>query len=271
MRTNNPLISVIIPAYNEENYIGNCLDSLMGQDDCSSFEIIVADNGSTDNTANIVRQYQGVILVHAASRGVAHARQAAFEKSKGSIIVSTDADCTFSSSWLSKIEKQFKDSSIAGLAGNYQFVNASLWARIFPYLGAVFVYLNYSLFNKTIYASAANLSYRKKFVNKYSTIETQGSDERGIVEQLTQHGRVKVILNNPVYTSARRVRKGFLHGVFVTIGYYYTYNVWQTKRKGYSSIGHQPVIRTEQESSLEYIERFLFLLIAVLVLVLLFK
>ncbi len=271
MKDNYPLISVIIPAFNEENYIDKCLESLLRQKDCSGFEIIVADNGSTDNTTDIVNKYNIVILVNEPKRGVASARQAALEKAKGSIIVSTDADCTFSTNWLSKIEKNFQDDSIAGLAGNYHFVEAPLWARVFPFLGAVFVFLWYTLFRKTIYASAANLSYRKKYVQKYSTTQTQGSDERGIVKQLIEHGKVKVVLNNPVYTSARRVRKGFLHGVFVTIGYYYSYNVWQTKRRGYSRIGHQPVIRSEQESYLEYIERFIFLIILVLILVLILK
>ncbi len=140
MKTNKPLMSVIVPAYNEANYIGQCLDSLLRQKGCSSFEIIVADNGSDDNTVSIVKNYNGVILVNATQRGVAYARQAAFEQAKGSIIVSTDADCTFSRTWLSKIENQLKDSSITGLAGNYHFVNAPLWARIFPYLGAVFTF-----------------------------------------------------------------------------------------------------------------------------------
>ena len=221
----NPLISVIIPAYNEENYLDDCLSSLLAQKKCSKFEVIVVNNGSTDSTEDIVNKYNKVILVQAPKRGVAFARQAAFLRAKGSIIVSTDADCTYANDWLSKIEAQFKNSNISGLAGNYHFINAPLWAKVFPFMGAVFVWLVYLLTKKTIYASAANLSFRKKYVHSYSTLETQGSDERGIVKQLAMHGRVKVILNNPVYTSARRVRKGFFHGVFVTIGYYYSYNV----------------------------------------------
>jgi glycosyltransferase involved in cell wall biosynthesis len=268
----SPYISVIIPAYNEENYISRCLDSLLAQKNCSNFEVIVADNNSTDNTAQIVKAYRRVILVNASNRGVAFARQAALEKAAGEIIVSTDADCTFSSLWLSKIEAQFRNNNISGLAGNYHFINAPLWARVFPYLGAVLVWMIYLITGKTIYASAANLSFRRKYVTGYSTLETQGSDERGIILQLRKRGKIKVILNNPVFTSARRVRKGFFHGVFVTIGYYYSYNVWQTRKKGYSAIGHQPVVRSEESDSLlESLERYFIIFILILILVLVFK
>ena len=272
MRPQTPLISVIIPAYNEQNYIGSCLDSLIRQINCSSYEIIVADNGSNDSTIKIVKKYSEVILVKAPVRGVVSARQAALEKARGKIIVSTDADCLFKDNWLSNIEKEFNNNKIGAVAGHYYFVNAPLWAKIFPTLGAILVWLIYFLTGKTIYASAANLSFRREYFNKYSTTLTQGADERGVIKQILPQAKVKVTLKNPVYTSARRVRNGFFHGTFVTIGYYYSYNVWQTKKLGYSPIGHQPVIRSEDgQSILELIERFVFILLSIFILVLIFK
>jgi glycosyltransferase involved in cell wall biosynthesis len=270
---NKPLISVIIPAYNEANYIVNCLDSLANQIHSPEHEIIVCDNGSTDGTVELVKNHKlKPRLVIESTRGVANARQAGLEVAQGEIIVSTDADCLFKTNWLEKIEIQFKDKTVVGVAGNYHFMNAPLWARVLPYLGSVLVWLIYIVTKKTIYASAANLSFRKKYTNGYSLLETQGSDERGIIKQLVKNGRVKVILKNPVYTSARRVRKGIFHGIFVTIGYYYTFNVWQTKKQGYSSIGHQPVIRTEDDDSVwGLVERYLFFLILVIFLTILFK
>lgn len=50
------LLSVIIPMYNVEEYIGKCLDSVLSQD-FKDFEIIVVDDGSTDNSNSIVREY----------------------------------------------------------------------------------------------------------------------------------------------------------------------------------------------------------------------
>ena len=48
-------VSVVIPAYNEEKYIGRCLDSLVAQKTKYEFEVIVVDNNSTDNTRTIAR------------------------------------------------------------------------------------------------------------------------------------------------------------------------------------------------------------------------
>ena len=53
---NNPLISVIIPVYNAEPFLPACLDSVLSQD-YSSFEILVIDDGSTDNSAAIIDRY----------------------------------------------------------------------------------------------------------------------------------------------------------------------------------------------------------------------
>src|SRR5690606_6517251 len=52
----NPLISIIVTVYNLENYIGECLESLV-QQDFSSYEIVVVDNGSLDNSPEICRAY----------------------------------------------------------------------------------------------------------------------------------------------------------------------------------------------------------------------
>nr|MBP7821211.1 hypothetical protein [Candidatus Saccharibacteria bacterium] len=71
------------------------------------------------------------------------------------------------------------------------------------------------------------------------------ADERGVVVEVSKHGKFYTILTNPVLTSSRRVNQGFLHSIFVTVGYYYAYNVWQTKKNGKSSIGGHPVIRND--------------------------
>ena len=239
-------ISVIIPAYNEENYISACLDSLMAQTNAPVYEVIVADNGSQDKTVQIAKKYANVRIVHARHRGVAHARQAGLDAALGEIIVSTDADCTFRNDWLAKIWKEYaKNTTLAGVAGHYYFYNGPLWTKVFPTMGAVLVWMIYKVFGVTIYASAANLSFRRTAFNTYDCSQPQGSDERGVVEQIKHHGKVKVILHNPVHTSARRLRKGFFYAIFVTLGYYYSYNVWKTKKEGKSTIGHQPLIRDE--------------------------
>jgi len=101
-------ISVVIPAYNEERYLGRCLQALRAQSyPASRFEIIVVDNGSTDATADIARCF-GVRIVSEPRKGVARARQTGFEAARSEIIASTDADTTVPAFWLARIAAHFE-------------------------------------------------------------------------------------------------------------------------------------------------------------------
>jgi len=55
------MISVVIPALNEEKYLPDCLKSLRNQDYTGTYEIIIADNGSTDNTVRIAQDFKPVL------------------------------------------------------------------------------------------------------------------------------------------------------------------------------------------------------------------
>ncbi len=241
----NIQISVIIPAYNEADFLPRCLKSLNAQIDAPNFEVIVVDNASTDETATVAKEY-GARVIYEPTQGVVHAREDGLRAAKGNIIVSTDADSFFRPTWLAYIGTFFDThEGASGLAGHYYFYKAALWAKIFPPLGAVAVWMLTLATHRPIYVSGANLSFRKKAFSGYDTRFYQGADERGVLLQLVDKGRVYVTLQNPVYTSSRRVNQGFWHSMVMTIGYYYGYNVWHTKKNGYSKIGPPPAIRTE--------------------------
>lgn len=91
-----PDISIIIPAYNVEQYIGQCLDSILCQDGAPDFEIIVVNDGSTDNTGKIVSDYRqnygNVHLITQKNRGVSAARNYALSVARGRFISFIDAD-----------------------------------------------------------------------------------------------------------------------------------------------------------------------------------
>jgi glycosyltransferase involved in cell wall biosynthesis len=93
-----PLISVIIPAFNEEKFLGNCLFSLKNQD-FNDFEIIVVDNNSRDKTSKIAKKF-GVKLVSEKNQGAALARNRGAKEAKGEILAFTDADTILPKNWL---------------------------------------------------------------------------------------------------------------------------------------------------------------------------
>jgi len=248
-KENEVKISIVIPAFNEADFLPRCLDSLMTQKNAPNFEVIVVDNASTDETANVAGKY-GFRVIYESKKGVVHARQAGLEAAKGQIIVSTDADSFFPEFWLHNIHSFFLEHPEAsGLAGNYHFYKGPLWARIMPAVLGFFIWGLSLIIHRPIYVSGANLSFRKEAFPGYDTRYYQGADERGVLLEIMKKGRVYVTLKNPVETSSRRVNQGFWHSMIMTVGYYYGYNNWRTKKKGYSKIGSPPAIRTEDRST----------------------
>lgn len=92
---NKPVLSIIIPVYNVERYIAECLDSILCQNDIS-YEIIIIDDHSTDKSKNICAQYEkkngNVKLYSNKKRGVSTARNLGLEKASGDYIWFIDSD-----------------------------------------------------------------------------------------------------------------------------------------------------------------------------------
>ena len=103
-------ISFIIPAYNEENYIGNCLHTLLirVKESKADVEIIVVNNGSTDQTKEIVGRYAGVILVNEPQKGLSRARQSGYDASTGDLIANVDADTVLPQGWIETVLESFE-------------------------------------------------------------------------------------------------------------------------------------------------------------------
>lgn len=110
-----PYVSVIVPVLNGERTIKECLDSLLRIDyPLERREILVVDNGSTDRTTEIVKQYS-VRCVLESRRGLSYARNCGIEASYGQILVFTDADCIVTTGWLRELAQGF-DSEEVGVA-----------------------------------------------------------------------------------------------------------------------------------------------------------
>lgn len=243
LQDSNPSYSVVIPAFNEENFIGACLSSLLAQDTREPFEVVVCDNNSTDNTINVVESY-GARVVKENNRGVCAARQTGMAAARAPIIISTDADTTFNASWLSKISEQFKEHPNAvAIAGTPKFVDAPFWGTLMTESFIRVVQVIYRLTNKPIYVSAANLAFRRTAFTAYNTKLTQGGDELDVLRQLKKSGNVVVDMNNPVFTSSRRLYQGFIYNTIVTMFLYYILDYNLSRFTGRSLLGSFPAFR----------------------------
>ncbi|HWT55926.1 MAG TPA: glycosyltransferase family 2 protein [Candidatus Microsaccharimonas sp.] len=101
-------ISLVIPAYNEEANLADCLEAALAQT-VPFYEIIVVDNASTDATAQVAARYRGVRVVHESRRGIAHARNAGFNAARGDYIARIDADTQLPIGWAAHIEAFYTD------------------------------------------------------------------------------------------------------------------------------------------------------------------
>lgn len=104
--------------YNAEKTIKQCIESLIDQDFDGRYEILVVDNGSTDNSLEIVKRYPSVKLLFESKKGPAAARNKGISYAKGELIAFTDSDCEVEKNWLEKFFKYIEDNpEIAAIGG----------------------------------------------------------------------------------------------------------------------------------------------------------
>lgn len=117
--------SILVPAYNEEQSIASCLNSLISvvYDDK---EIIVIDDASTDRTVQAIEKllYKGVVLVRREKNGGrAAALNSGLQRAAGDVIITTDADTVVPSDWLQKFASCFEQQGVVAVGGAYQAYN----------------------------------------------------------------------------------------------------------------------------------------------------
>ena len=109
--------------------IGHCLDALLNQTSGKNVEILVVNDGSTDNTVGVVERSSGVRLISQANAGPAAARNRGALEARGTIILFTDDDCVATPDWLDAMLEPFQDPEVVGAKGVYRTRQTSLVAR----------------------------------------------------------------------------------------------------------------------------------------------
>jgi glycosyltransferase involved in cell wall biosynthesis len=242
----HPRFSVVVPAYNEAALLGSCLDSLLAQDYHGHYEIIVVDNNSTDATADVARS-RGVTVVHEPKPGVCSARQCGTTAARGEIVVSTDADTTFGSDWLSQIDRAFRDDPArVAVAGPCRFADPPWWGRV--YTGVLFTVVSIvaTLTGRILYVTATNIAFRKSEWPGYDTEATQGGDELDVLRRLRSRGPVAFLHSNPTFTSSRRLHRGLAYNIVVTCLYYYVLGYALNRLTGRRVVGMAPAFRATE-------------------------
>ena len=121
-----PLFSVIIPLYNKEEFISECLESALGQS-FEDYEIVIVNDGSTDESVKIVEQYRSekIRLFHQDNQGASKARNNAVEYAKGKYLAFLDADDIWTPEHLQCLKESIDTYPNSGIYANNYLIKYS--------------------------------------------------------------------------------------------------------------------------------------------------
>lgn len=222
------MVSVVIPAYNEEELIGKCLDSLVAQKTTEQFEVVLVDNNSTDNTSKIAEGYQGklnlrIILEKEKGRGIA--RFVGFQQARGDIILSTDADTVVPPDWIEKVIHHLKSSQAVAVAGPCKIADCNWFTNlVFNFIQPASMRIH-KLFRGFYWMSGFNFGVYKDIYDK------SGGFNRGlnvqedveIAVKVKKLGKIIYAPDTKVTASGRRFKNGLISGLLPYLTTYISY------------------------------------------------
>ena len=125
----NPTVSVIIPVYNAQEGIKQCMDSLLNQS-FTDFEIILLNDGSTDNSLEVIKKYAAdndfIRVIDKENEGVAKTRNKGIQLANGKYIVFIDNDDFVDSDYLERFYNEIDQEQLDIVLGGYKRVNQEM-------------------------------------------------------------------------------------------------------------------------------------------------
>jgi glycosyltransferase involved in cell wall biosynthesis len=241
-----PGISVIIASYNEQKFIGSCIESLLKQTYDGQIEIIIGDGGSADDTIEIIREYlktnSNIILLNNEYQFQAFGRNIGIEKATHNLIAYIDAHSYASENWLEELYKSFillkeKDERFAGVGSVYEDArNTSFSKAAFSAITSIFsgatknIYLNKHDLSKVDNAYAC--LYDKEILLKAGLYDTDFQ----VAEDMELNQRLTVKLGYNLYVNPNATVYYYRKGGIMDLFYQqFRYGFWRmklTKKQG---------------------------------------
>jgi glycosyltransferase involved in cell wall biosynthesis len=211
-------LSIAVPAYNEEAYIGECLRCICAcvaaRDDAASIEVIVVDNASTDGTARIAGGFPRVRVVSEPQKGLTRARQKGLDEARGEILAFVDADTRMPAGWIDHVIRAFdSDPRTVCVSGPYRYYDL-------PRVKKGLVWLYWWLLAKPMYLLTGYMAVGGNFAAGARALRAIGGfdpdipfygEDTDIARRLKAAGRVIFDMALFMSTSARRLTsEGFV-------------------------------------------------------------
>jgi glycosyltransferase involved in cell wall biosynthesis len=227
------MISVVIPTYNEEENIAQCLVSLRHQSvPRGEYEIIVVDGGSKDRTREVAQKYADKVF-NQTSRKIGGARNDGIMAAAGEIVATTDADCIIPPTWIETIGKGFEDKEIVQLYGPVYPIEESIRNSISLFCANTFSRLGYYM-RIFYYTLGCNTAFRRDvFIRAGMYLCIDAGDDLEIALRMKQYGMVKFDPGMKVGFSMRRYQQyGSLRSLYEWI--YITAHGGDARKYSYS-------------------------------------
>ncbi len=206
-------ISIIIPAYNEEKYIKTTLSKLkeIKEKEYKNLEIIVAENGSTDRTYEIAKQYadadKNFKVFHLDKASAAIATNFGAKQATGEILILMDADTYPLNRAISEIAKKFEYNNVVSVC-TYVKTNSSNVNNMLFYLSSELAYLSSKIGIPLFYTIC--VAYRKDIFEQLNGLKENfvTAYDLDLSKRASKFGKCVFARKANVFTSARRVEKG---------------------------------------------------------------
>ena len=198
-----PHISFVVPAYNEEVLLPDCLRAIRAEivrTGCQA-EVVVVDNASTDRTAAVAATFEGVVVVHEPVKGLVAARRAGFEAASGVLIANIDADTQIGAGWLDRVLASFKtDPKLVALSGPYDYYDVPFRIRAAARMFYVIGFCTYA-FNKHVLGVGSMVQGGNFVVLRSALVEAGGfSDTFEFYGEDTDIARRMNAVGNVIFT-----------------------------------------------------------------------
>ena len=213
----NPQLSIVIPAYNEAKYIEACLNSIVNQNTGMSFEVILINNNSTDNTVEVAKRFKDKLnlkIINERKQGRGAARARGFEEARGEIILSADADTIVYKDWLETLIKDLK-GEIMATTTPARIVDCSGLINITFNFIQPLILIVYRLFSGHFWVNGYSFAILKSAYLKTGGFDPhlQAQEDVDLSFKIAKIGKVKLI-RKPVIFSGRRFKNGLMSGLF---------------------------------------------------------
>ncbi len=232
------MISIIVPALNEEKYIEPTLKALENQDYKGKYEIIVADGMSKDNTVRIARKFADKVIT-VKQRGVAAGRNEGAKIAKGEILLFLDADTILLFNGLTEISRPFRTKKVVGVA--CPILPLSPEAKDFALYWSFNQFMKKSMETKKPQIPGICCAYRKKAFEKIGGFNEYLNtlEDFELSERISKEGKIVFIENTLALTSNRRIRKwGRMESIKKYLKLYFNYIL---RKKTFNRNEYRPI------------------------------